>query len=549
MKTPLMPGVYPKRTPDDIPTSEAIVLGMIIEAIPAGWSAWHSLKIRTSGGEFGEADFLIAAPDKGLVIFEVKGGLIEKKEGAWFQNGKPIKPPLQQAHHFRKLLLDMFDRARLNAPPIGAAVVFPDMYAAEGPSQGDLADVVIQGRELQYLKEIFPEMFRTALPKSIPYSPSPGWPQFIHDLWCECWPLEMNLSRRVKEDLKSRLPLDDDQMTVRESLPENRRALVKGPAGTGKTLLALSLAVSQAESGRSVLLLTYTEALAFELSRRTEGSPVTVSSVGRLALEYLRRQGFKEKESYTPEFWNKVMKKAAASKLFDKPDKWDLVIIDEGQDMDAEEWRFINKGLREDSRLWVFADPGQAFWPDNALPTGFMEDTAVFNLPRPYRCPPGIQALADAYLGKDMDSAAVKTALADRTIEMVAAPDGELVHTAVGHEIKRLLAAGFAPAEVAVISLRGIQFENNIAHCRSLGDQRTVVATDPGAEEAVVCDSFLRFKGLERPAVIVTDLDHAPGKFGVRMNIAVTRATGVLRIVGEAGQIADDDVLSRYRPA
>lgn len=547
MKTRVLePGVHPGRVPDDIPASEASVYGMLVDSIPPGWSAWHSLKIRTGKGEFGECDFIIADPEKGLVLFEVKGGLIEKKGGQWTQNGRSCKPPLQQVHHFRKGLLDVFEDRGLNAPPIGVAVVFPDMYASDLPTQGDLAGVVIQGRELQYLREIFQEMFRTALPKTITYSPSPGWPQFVHELWCECWPLEMNLSRKIREDKKRRFKLDSDQLAVLGSLPENKKAIVKGGAGSGKTFMALELAVKEREAGKTVLLLTYTDALAMELARRTEGTGVTVRAIGRLALEGLRRRGFKDEETYSPEFWDKVIRKAAAPRLLEKPDKWDLVIVDEGQDMGREEWKFIDKCLNENSGLWTFIDQGQAFWKERALPDAFREAAAVFILPRSYRCPPGIAALAEAYEGHGFEANAVGEAFKDRTIEVVAVPGTEHIQTAVGFEIKRLLADGFRPDEIAVISLRGLQYEDNIAHCGKLGDHAVVKATDPDMVNGIACDSFLRFKGLERTAVIVTDLDRLQDRYGVRMNIAVTRSVGVLRIVGEQESISRDELLSRF---
>jgi hypothetical protein len=39
-----------------------------------------------------------------------------------------------------------------------------------------------------------------------------------------------------------------------------------------------------------------------------------------------------------------------------------------------------------------------------------------------------------------------------------------------------------------------------------IGAYRIVKADDLAAEHEIVDDTFLRFKGLERPAVIVTDL-------------------------------------------
>jgi hypothetical protein len=71
------------------------------------------------------------------------------------------------------------------------------------------------------------------------------------------------------------------------------------------------------------------------------------------------------------------------------------------------------------------------------------------------------------------------------------------------------------------------------------------MATDPDARNHIVCDSFLRFKGLERPAVIVTDLRYVSDKYSVRMNIAASRALSVLRIVGAEQEIEKDALLKR----
>jgi hypothetical protein len=89
-------------------------------------------------------------------------------------------------------------------------------------------------------------------------------------------------------------------------------------------------------------------------------------------------------------------------------------------------------------------------------------------------------------------------------------------------------------------------FDGNIMHRTELGGRPIVQATDDRAHEHIVCDTFLRYKGLERLAVIVTDLRCDSSRYAVRMNIAVSRAVGILRIIGAHEQIARDEILARY---
>ncbi len=71
-----------------------------------------------------------------------------------------------------------------------------------------------------------------------------------------------------------------------------------------------------------------------------------------------------------------------------------------------------------------------------------------------------------------------------------------------------------------------------ICHNAKLGRRKVVPATDNEADSQIICDTFLRFKGLERPAVIVTDLRLVSDLYETRMHIAVSRATSLLCIVG-----------------
>ena len=174
-----------------------------------------------------------------------------------------------------------------------------------------------------------------------------------------------------------------------------------------------------------------------------------------------------------------------------------------------------------------------------------------FALKRPYRCPPAVQALADAYVdGGWGDGAgrfeAAAQGLADGTSKVVVCGDGEPeAHAAVGREIRAAKKQGFAEREIAVVSLRGMMHPGNVMRNPTLGRCELAQATDLAHRERVVCDTFLRYKGLERPMIIVGDVSPDSSRYPVRMNIAVSRAFGALRIVVSRGELEKDPVLKR----
>jgi len=84
----LEPGVHPREEPRGTQShAEVAVYESPRAHLPAGWYAWHSLRIMEDNGIFGEGDFVIANRERGLLALEVKGGNVSQRDGRWFQNG------------------------------------------------------------------------------------------------------------------------------------------------------------------------------------------------------------------------------------------------------------------------------------------------------------------------------------------------------------------------------------------------------------------------------------------------------------------------------
>jgi hypothetical protein len=537
------PGLHPAAGPRPTGShAERRVYEALRAGLPQGWYAWHSLRLRTHDGHLGEGDFVLAHPARGLLVLEVKGGAVCQTDGLWYQNGVRMKPPpLEQAFEFKRLLLDRLHEAGCEPPAHGVAVAFPDVAHGAGPTQDDLAGTTLDGDALRWLDRALPTLVERVLPR--PHRQQGNWIDRIHELWGDTWVPRLTLGIRVRHAADDRVRLDAQQLALLDALDQNQRLLVEGGAGSGKTLLAREAARRHAAAGRRVLVLTFTEALAHWLARTLEVPDVQVAPIRRFALALLGQVGLDPARPTGTDEWEQVSLSAAADALPLLGSQCDFLVVDEAQDLSEQDWLLVEE-IARDHGLWAFHDPAQRFWNERTIPERLF--AARFRLQETHRCHPAILTLAQACGGATLDEPTVRQAIADHTIGIDPSPSAATVTDRVAREIDRLRGAGLAAGDIAVISLRGREAESAVLGRTHLGTHDVVPADDAGIADAVICDTFLRFKGLERPAVIVTDLGGvANSKREVRLYIALTRALDLVRIVGEGAAVRGDPVLGR----
>ena len=545
------PGLWPRENPRPTDSyAESTVYNSLIDKLPEGWYAWHSLSVhKEDTGGFGENDFVIAVPNRpAILLMEVKGGYIEQRDGIWYQNNKPISP-LDQAHSFRRKLIDRLKEKNLvkaEIPQIGLFFCFPDSAFSIQPTQDGMNGTTI-GREcLPYLDKILRDIVKRTIPNPGPVRGN-EWIKVLHELWGESWVPELDLCRRIKYDESKRLKLDEVQLEIIDNIDEtNERVLIKGPAGTGKTLIARELALRRAKLGYRVLLLCFTDALGIFFKEYIDHPNIKASSIRRFALELLGKSGEIAAEEYPPEIWDSLSLQAAVDGIQSGKDLWDFIIVDEGQDFNEYDWVLAEECSRKNNRIWVFADDDQAFWPDRKIPEIRDQKWFHYNLKKPYRCPPAIQNLSDCYSGcSEFDLPLSEEAVRENVIRVVKSSEQKLL-SKVGNEIERLIESGLQPNDIVIISVRGKNEEKNIMHNKKIGSREIVPATDANADSNVICDTFLRFKGLQRPAVIVTDLRLVSSSYQRRMHMAISRAQNLLSIVSIESEIRNDPTLANF---
>ena len=82
-----------------------------------------------------------------------------------------------------------------------------------------------------------------------------------------------------------------------------------------------------------------------------------------------------------------------------------------------------------------------------------------------------------------------------------------------------------------------------------VGQHNWVDANHEDATERLVADTFLRFKGLERPIIVVVEPgdDKAKRQYETRMHIAMTRAMTAVVVIASEEAVAGDPRLAALR--
>jgi hypothetical protein len=315
------------------------------------WIVLHSLNIAQHVRQTqGEADFFIIVPSQGMVIVEIKShrNIHRDANGLWrLGNDAPTRrSPFSQAsnnmHSIRKYLIDRgFD---LTGVPVCNAVWFTHVRArAMLPAspewhrwqvldstdlQGDIRSAV-----LSVLRQGAQHLVESRGPQMVEEGkPTPSQCDAALRLLRPKFDLVVagQTERKLRQDHLLRLL--DEQYDALDQVADNRAVLMTGPAGSGKTLIAMEAARRAQQLGESSWLLCYNRNLGLTLEEETEGLPsVSGGSFHRLAL---RISGLPVPTEATAKFWEEELPLAAAMQLLED-DQWrrDFLVVDEAQDL------------------------------------------------------------------------------------------------------------------------------------------------------------------------------------------------------------------------
>ena len=196
--------------------------------------------------------------------------------------------------------------------------------------------------------------------------PAPSFLETLTQLLTPRFELRQPLGSVMAEEDRQLLTLTEQQSAVPDMLGRQRRVSVTGGAGTGKTLLAMEKARRLADEGFRVLLTCYNRPLA-EYLRRSAGpvERLRILNFHQLCWELAEQAGIPLPDPYAvpapPELFTTMLPNALLDALDRVEDRFDAVIVDEGQDFRDTWWDPLQLCLADPDRgvLYVFYDENQ----------------------------------------------------------------------------------------------------------------------------------------------------------------------------------------------
>lgn len=341
---------------------------------------WRDLEGKKIGRS-GEIDLIIFHPELGILIIEVKGGGVRAENGEWFyvsmfdgSEKKMDMSPFEQARRnhyypYNKLKGSAIGHDFLKSTAFTHTVWFPVItWNADIPVEVPHGGFILDSRHLQNPSKHLRKILSQAAPKSV------SWNSKQIDSLIRVLAPEVNLMPpfgAVLGTIKDRLfKMTEGQISVLRSLRKQKRLIIEGCAGSGKTLLAVRLAHEHLNEGKRVLFTCFNKNLAEYVASEFQGYE-RIDAVN--FHELVRRLCDKHSIPYNPteeEDKRRHFFDVESADLLEKASqfvapKYDTIIVDEALDFKETWWIALESLAVKEFSYYIFYDRNQNLYNEN----------------------------------------------------------------------------------------------------------------------------------------------------------------------------------------
>ncbi|MEV0054328.1 NERD domain-containing protein/DEAD/DEAH box helicase [Saccharopolyspora shandongensis] len=524
----------PSYDPDISPGEREVFERLRDDPDTDNWTVLHSYGIADHPRQIqGEADFVILVPGAGIVCLEVKAhrSVSRLPDGRWKLGTQPpkIHGPFTQADETKYAIVKLLQSAKPRLPdiPITSAVCFTHArFQVSNPTEWHtwqaIDTVAFHRRPISALVRHVINSHRKHLAET---PTARSW--FDKD---SSEPAEETL-RKVVDELRPKFEFVEspkirrqrrndetehftqEQFALLDMIADNPRCIVSGAAGTGKTFIALEAARRYAAAGERVLFCCYNTLLAKWLEEETENeSRITA----RTLHSYMRKLAGAQAApgpAGQDRFFKKELPDLALSVLLDESDEFDVVIVDEAQDLMLDSYLdVLDASLRRGlgSGRWLFFGDltNQAIYDSGCDGIEVLQERigtpARFTLARNCRNVPAIsQYVEETSRLEPGYSSVLRSDNGRETAREWWTTRLDQKQLLVKH-LQRLR-QDFDPDEIVILSPRGPG--SAAEQCSDPRWSRVLAPFKEADKKSIRYGTIHSFKGLDAPAVVVTDIE------------------------------------------
>jgi len=453
--------------------------------------------------EDSECDFLIFNPDYGFLCVEVKGGTgIRIEDGVWYlieHDGKrrlkrsPYEQAEQSMRFFKKYYED--EVASLFSGVYGCAVAYPNYCISSPLTTGSPMEITIDLNDMESLQKRMVEIFRYFRGYRMEGSSflSPDSQKKFISVINKRIALSISAGALIQDKERELLEINRTQDTVIDLLVHYSRAFIVGGAGTGKTWIGIKKLTRCAQNGKSALYLCYNRALAEEVKDIISDTRVDCFNMDSLAYSLLGDKAASAPEQHSCKEYSTLIGELPNLK------KYDLIVVDEGQDF-IEDWAFaVNLLLKEDGSLYVFYDESQNIF-NRSFGEKFFIDDLPFVLRYNIRNTANIYRYAQQHTNLGLDTIAnqIEGVEPDYRTFTRKAQAVSFIDSVINKLVNK---EGVSPQKIVILSNRrkdkSILEETSIVGGQALCEDRNAHVND-----SIAYRTIQGFKGLESDIII-----------------------------------------------
>jgi hypothetical protein len=513
--------------------AEEKLFDVLKKSLDDGWTVFHSFNTLARNREKklidGEIDFLIFHKELGMLSLEVKGGQISFRDGYWLQNGwKMEKGPVEQARFNKYAVISYCKKKFSGYVPcyFGHAACFPDCFEIKD-LPADCQDIVISGQEVPYIRDAIVKIMKD-FNKDIIKTDDISAGQILK-LLSPVFEYGASISDRISQAESKILTLTELQCEMLSFISGHKQALIRGCAGSGKTVLAVKKARELAAEGKTVLLLAYNSMLCENLKHAVTGMADKISAITYhdLCKKHLAEcgvgfDGIKDDDK----FWREELPAEFLKALARKPLKFDAVIVDEGQDFHENYWKSVKELVKPEGWFYIFYDPDQNLYnkelklPELGQPfvlnRNCRNTSEIFNVLKPF-CSGEVKISDSAPAGSPVSE--FKDA------------DPEKRRDELGRFLNKIVKEGKI-YESQIVIIGGHSLSNTCLGKKPVAGGFAIVENGKPDIGRIPYFTYMKYKGCESDIVILLDVEDNDKRWNDKgLCTAISRARHLLHII------------------